>query len=647
MTLFTASYWRVFRVIFVVFSLYLLGDAFFRWDGFRYYASFPEFLPAVALATILWTLVAMIAAFLIWLPGRILEWFCRRLGCGIRTEHLLLWVCISVLLGAAVWLGKRLLWEGLVTTLQLKLGLFLCVVLAAIFLTWLFRNSMTVIQERITPLVWLFSIWFLLSVPLVAYTAWVKGAEHPVPQKVRQSAVRGGDRPNIILVTFDTLTARDMSVYGYKRPTTPFISKWAESASLFTRTYSGSNFTTPTTATLMTGKRVWTHRTYHLKGSKPLKNDIENLPLMLRKEGYYNMAFIVNPKASVKTLGVSESFDIAPLPTEFSTAVSLFEIINKFLYRSFGDKIALHDWIIKEDFILRRLVDMISQDFSITLVPPGNAFKRFFETIDNTPDRPFFAWIHLMPPHYPYLPPEPYMGMFDPSPKMRTYKSQWEIYTDHSPAKMRPGINTFRARYDEFIRYSDKEFENFIMQLTAKDNLKNTAIIFSSDHGESFEHNYVGHNGPHLYEQFTHIPLVIKRPGQTEGRVINDPVEQIDIPATILDIAGIRVPSWMEGRSLLPLTKGEKLPPRHVFSMNFEKNPSRGQQITSGTIALWEGDYKLIHYLEKNKSLLFNLKDDPDELNNLFDSEPERGRRMLGVILDNLGEVNEKISRGE
>ncbi len=642
MASFIASYWRVFRVVFVIFSLYLMGDAFFRWDGFRYYASFPEFLPAIALVTILWSIVAMVAAFLIWLPGRVLEWSCRRTACKVRTEHLLLFACIATLLGAVVWLGKRLIWEGLVTTLQFKVALFSCVVLASVFLTWLFRNRMAVIQERITPLVWLFGIWFVLSVPLVAYNTWGK-TEHVVSQKIPQSPVTDENRTNIILVTFDALTARDMSLYGYYRPTTPFISKWAKTASLFTRTYSDSNFTTPTTATLMTGKRVWTHRTYHLNGSKPLKNHIENLPLMLKNKGYYNMAFIVNPRASVKTLGISDSFAIAPLPTEFSTAVSLFEIINKFLYRVFSDKIELHDWIIKEDFILRRLVDMISQDFSITLVPPSNAFNRFLETVDNNPSRPFFAWIHLLTPHYPYLPPEPYKGMFDSSPQMRTYKSQWEI-TKNSPKKL---ISIFRARYDEFIRYSDKEFEDFIMQVTARDKLKNTVIILSSDHGESFEHDYIGHNGPHLYEQFIHIPLVIKGPDQTEGRVINDLVEQIDIPPTILDIAGVPVPSWMEGRSLLPLMKGEKLPSRYVFSMNFEKNPSRGHQIASGTIALLDGDYKLVHYLEKNKSLLFNLKDDPDELNNLFDKEPETGQRLLNIILDNLEKTNERISRGE
>jgi arylsulfatase A-like enzyme len=142
----------------------------------------------------------------------------------------------------------------------------------------------------------------------------------------------------------------------------------------------------------------------------------------------------------------------------------------------------------------------------------------------------------------------------------------------------------------------------------------------------------------------THIPLIIKEPDQTEGRIINDLVEQIDVPATILDIADISVPSWMEGRSLLPLMHGNSLPQRPVFSMTLMRNPSQ-HQITNGTIAVWEGDYKLIHYIDKRISLLYNLRKDPDELNNIFDREVEVGRRLLALIQDNLKKANEKIVR--
>jgi arylsulfatase A-like enzyme len=602
--------------------------------------------------------VAVFTAMIVWLPLRVVEWFSLRRRWKISIEHLLMFIGVFVLFGAIVWKGKRLMWP-VQTTLQLKLTVFLCVVLGAMFLTWLFRNKaerwIGIIQERITPLVrllgiiqgqitlwvWLFGIWFILSVPLVAYHTWIKQTDNVVSQKINQAFIADKSRPNIILVTFDTLTARDMSVYGYHRPTTPFITEWAKSASLFTRLQAESNHTTPTTASLMTGKRLWSHQTYHGQGSKPVRSDIENLPLLLKNNGYYNMAFIVSSYATVKTLGISNSFAIAPIATELVTPDSLFGwqfgIIDTLLYQLFGDKIRLHNWIEQWDFIFYRVlnrvligVNVIPGNFSKTTVPPEKAFNRFLAVIDDNLPEPFFAWIHLFPPHGPYLPPEPYRGMFKSS--------------------IEKSISQNRVLYDEFIRYCDKQFEDFIAQLAERNKLKNTVVILSSDHGKSFErrkHGYFGHRDTHLYEQLTHIPLIIKEPNQTKGQIINDLIEQIDIPATILEIANIPVPSWMEGRSLVPLMRGKRLPSRSAFSMNFKKNHSRGHQITKGTIAVWKGDYKLIHYLEEKKSLLFNLKEDPDELKNLFNKEPEVGQRLLTLIQDNLKKANERISRGE
>jgi arylsulfatase A-like enzyme len=278
-------------------------------------------------------------------------------------------------------------------------------------------------------------------------------------------------------------------------------------------------------------------------------------------------------------------------------------------------------------------------------VPPEKAFKRLLEVIDDNTPEPFFAWIHLFPPHDPYLPPEPYMGMFDFSTELRRLKSQEQLTYQYFSQEMQPAVETLRARYNEFVRYCDKQFEDFIAQLAKRSKLKNTVIILSSDHGESFEHGYLTHGNEHLYEQVTNIPLIIKEPYHTEGRIIHKLVEQIDIPSTILELANIPVPSWMEGRSLVPLMRGKRLLSRPAFSMNFEKNPSRGHQITKGTIAVWEGDYKLIHYLEEKESLLFNLKKDSNELNNLFDREPEIGKHLLSLIHENLKKANERIGR--
>ena len=119
--------------------------------------------------------------------------------------------------------------------------------------------------------------------------------------------------------------------------------------------------------------------------------------------------------------------------------------------------------------------------------------------------------------------------------------------------------------------------------------------------------------------------------------------EQIDIPATILDMADVPLPSWVEGRSLVPLMQGNSLPPRPVFSMALEGQAIQGQKIAAGKFAIWEGDYKLIYQLEEEKSLLFNLKTDPGELNNLFYKEHDMGQNFLSIIKMNLQKANERI----
>jgi arylsulfatase len=637
-----------------------MGDAFFRWDGFSYYVSFSEFLPSVALVFILWSSVALLTSIPVWLAFRLFHWLCRCSNWKINFEHLLSYAVIFILSGVLVWTGKKNLWPDVQTTIQVKSTVFFCLALLSMFVTYTIRNRAErwtiIMQERITPLVWLFGILFILSFPLVAYKVWHEKTDEAVSTISEMTSQKGVNNPNIILVTFDALAARHMSAYGYQRETTPFISRWSKDATMFTMAEADSNFTTPAVASLMTGKRVWTHQTYHIEGSKPIRGNVESLPYVLKNYGYFNIALVVNPFASVRILGMSDSFDIAPIATEFSTSASLFGwkfgIVDKMLYRAFGEKIKFHNWILSNEFILSRVLNLISKNVTQTEVPPDKVFDRFLDIIDDNQQKPFFAWIHVFPPHDPYLPPETYMKRFNPSLELRTYKRQEKLVEEsykylfqyrRYPEEMQPAVDLMRDYYDEFIKYLDEKFENFIRDLN-KRQIGNTIIILSADHGDSFEHGYFTHGGPFLYEQVTHIPLIIKEPGKNTGQVISDLVGQIDIPATILDLANIPGPSWMEGRSLLPLMRGKQLPNRPVFTMNFQENRSLGHKITKGSIAVREGDYKLIHYLEKNESLLFNLKNDPDELHNIIEKDPEKYHHMLSLIIDNLEPVNNKMN---
>jgi glucan phosphoethanolaminetransferase (alkaline phosphatase superfamily) len=260
------NFWIFFRFTFIVFSLYLMGDAFSRWDGFSYYASFTEYLPSVALALILWSMVSISTAIFIWLIVRLLLWLCKFMGIEIGFAHVLIYACIFVLTAVLTWKVKKLLWPYVQTTFQIKLFVLLCISFVSIFMVWLFRDKVGrwshIVIQSITPLVWLFGLFVIISFPLVAYHTWIDGPDKTGFQSIARDLSMDKKRPNIILVTFDALAARNMSAYGYHKDTTPFIRKWAKNATVFTMAQAGSNFTTPAAASLMTGKRVWTHQTF-------------------------------------------------------------------------------------------------------------------------------------------------------------------------------------------------------------------------------------------------------------------------------------------------------------------------------------------------------------------------------------------------
>lgn len=632
-------YWRVYRLVFVVFALYFTGIMLHSWDGLKYYGTFSDFLPGISLVLVLWSILAVIVAISICCSFKVVEWGCFRIGWKISIEHMLIFLVFMFLLGFP-WNSEFLIWKLGKSSERIQLIILAALPFLALFLVTLFRNRaiawISIIQERIKPLVWIFGALALFSSALVVYNivtseVWGEKNKEMSLETNRPSSVTN-NRPNIVLITFDALTSRNMSMYGYHKETTPFIADWAKNASIFTMTEAESNYTAPTTASIMTGKRVWNHRLYNAHGYNVENADKENLAFLLKNNGYYNIALIQNSLASVSALGISKSFDIVPSVEEFMEPASVLGVTAKTLYKLFGSKYHRYNWMVQTAFLGQIFYRKIPIEVRLTEYPPEKIFDKFLEVMENGPPEPFFAWLHIFPPHDPYLPPEPFLGMFDSSHKLRTESSQW----------LSNDFDTARARYDEFIMYCDMAFGNFIKELMKHD--KKIVIVLSADHGHSFEHNYRGHGGPHLYEQMTNIPLVIKEPGQTKGRIVNDVTEQIDIAPTILELAGLPAPSWIEGRSLVPLMQGNKLQSKPAISMQLQSTPN-GHKIVDGTFAIWEGDYKLIHYLKENKSLLFNLKRDPGELNNLADQETEIAQRLLGYIMTNLMKVNEELGK--
>jgi len=193
------SYWETFRLIFVSLFLYLLADVFFRWDGFRHFASFSEFLPSVALISILWSIVAALTTVLALIITKAIESISSTLGKEVKVEHQLIFGCLLVLILTLVLYGKRMLFgHGL--TVQIKIVILSCVTIAAIFLTWVVRNKYSLIKEMLTPLVMLFGIIVVVSFPIVTYHTLIKKPRISELPQTLQLATGYKSRPNILLI---------------------------------------------------------------------------------------------------------------------------------------------------------------------------------------------------------------------------------------------------------------------------------------------------------------------------------------------------------------------------------------------------------------------------------------------------------------
>jgi arylsulfatase A-like enzyme len=217
----------------------------------------------------------------------------------------------------------------------------------------------------------------------------------------------------------------------------------------------------------------------------------------------------------------------------------------------------------------------------------SDAAIEFFK-VQSQAKEPFFLYLHYLDPHSPYKPP-------------KTLEEFGDTELD---------------QYDEILAWVDSHVGRVIDALDASGLKDNTVVVVTSDHGEEFgEHGGKRHGGK-LYEELTHVPLVMRVPGQGPKRV-KSLVGGFDLVPTILDLARVPGKAWprLVGESLLPFLREED-PNRVIFS---ENGPYRRKE--RAMLAVRKGDMKLIFNPAKNALELFDLAKDPREKTNLAGSE--------------------------
>lgn len=252
-------------------------------------------------------------------------------------------------------------------------------------------------------------------------------------------------------------------------------------------------------------------------------------------------------------------------------------------------------------------------------------------------DRPWLAHLSYIKPHWPYIVPAPYAGMYGPGqvpPPVRAAAERADphpVFAAYMDTPMARGAASDRARaavipaYMGLIAQCDDQVGRLVAHLEATGRAEDTLIVLTSDHGDYLGDHWLGEKN-FLHDQAVKVPLIVVDPrasaDATRGTVCDALVEAIDCAPTMLEAMGIDPPMHvLEGRSLMPWIEGR--PPAdwrgHVFcEFDYTTTPMQATLGLSNRDArafvVFDGRWKLCHFEGGFRPMLFDLREDPEEL---------------------------------
>jgi len=390
--------------------------------------------------------------------------------------------------------------------------------------------------------------------------------------------------PNFILIGIDTLRADHLGCYGYVRNTSPNIDRIAGEGVLFKNAFANGIPTHPAWTTILTGAHPLRHKIVTHMGEVQLSKSIPMVQEVLRKNGYVTVA-----------------------------------VDNMFLkYGSF------YKWFTRGFNIYSHPGGIPAPEAGLK-VQAENVTEISLKILQKLLEekKPFFLFLHYWDPHAPYKPPSPFNRLF------------WKKDFPENESL----LDFMISQYDGEIAYCDSEVGRLLEFLSDNGLFDKTIIIVTADHGENLmEHgNYMGHRG--LYDCITRIPLIIRFPNKEYKGVIDSFAQHIDITPTILTMIDAKIPSTVDGISLINVIENKKKVKEVLMVENtLEK-----------AMALRTMEWKLIIHLGKTPEeipsgyvRLYNILKDRMERINLASHE----LKVVKNLKKRLDEKVEKILAG-
>jgi choline-sulfatase len=401
---------------------------------------------------------------------------------------------------------------------------------------------------------------------------------------------RRDTRPNILLVTLDTLRADHASCCGYFRATTPRLERLAAEGTLFCHAYCAVPTCAPSHASILTGQYALTHGV--VRNGNILKPGQVTLAERLRRAGYATAAIVAAFPLNSR-FGLGQGFDLYDdkLPPESASfPISTFEGLT-----------VSGGFDRRADATAERAVAWLERE--------------------RPRDKPFFLWVHLFDAHAPYNPPPPHDRLF-------------------TVAVGAPAEERSIAAYDGEVHFADEHLGHLLDALEAEGLAARTIVVAVSDHGEGLgQHDFEQH-GLLLYEEAVRVPVVFRWPGRVRPeRNVAAPISLVDLAPTLLDLASVpaQAPA-MAGRSLSRVLRGEEQPdlarPIFLQRRDYEPGSNDAPKVKGPQYGVRIGDYKLIDAPEEGVTELYDLAADPGELHNVAAEHPERTTRLGALLAD-------------
>lgn len=399
------------------------------------------------------------------------------------------------------------------------------------------------------------------------------------------------DSSCVLLVTLDTTRRDYLGCYGDTRGITPNLDALAAEGLRFANAYSSAAATPMAHASILTGLNTYQHglRVIAGSGGYRLRADVPTLATLLQCAGWKTAAFLSSFTVS-EYYGLERGFD--HWDNGLQGAAS--DVLKN------DKKTQLATWDVDKH---QRRSDVTTNQFIAWL---------------DAPTTPFFAWVHYWDPHDAALtPPIEVMERFPPqSPKLD---------------------DRLRALYAAEVYFVDQQFGRLIEALKSKGLYERTVIAVIADHGEGLgDHEWWRHRL--LFQEQVRVPFLLRLSSGPRGVEIAANVRCTDILPTLLDYLHQPAPTSIFGRSLRPLIESQPDEPRLVYADQLNKLDLNSnlvkQRPKDGLLySIVDGDWKLIFNDEHpDAHLLFNLKNDPGERENLFTREPALAKELIGKL---------------